>query len=94
MALVIEHGTYPLLRLMIKICSYDIMKLEADKSLKIFHVHSNLMGFFSPFIIWKFCVIQHFIYIVLFYPVRVDDNLLKDHFSAFFLDSFAGQPCG
>lgn len=46
MALVIEHGTYPLLRLMIKIFSYDTMKLEADKSLKIFHVPSTLMGFF------------------------------------------------
>lgn len=59
------------------------MKLEADKSLKIFRVHSTLMGFLSPFIIWKFCVIQHFIYIVLFYPVRVDDNLLKEHLSVF-----------
>lgn len=48
--LVIEHIRV-LFRTMIKICSYDAMKLVADKSLKIFYVHSTLMGFFPPFII-------------------------------------------
>lgn len=93
MALVIEHVRV-LLRIMIKICSYDAMKVEADKSLKTFHAHSALMGFFSPFIIWKFCVIQHFICIVLFYPVKADNNLLKEHSSVFPWIPLQASPLG
>lgn len=47
-ALIIEHIRV-LFRTMIKICSYDAMKLVADKSLEIFYVHSALMRFFSTF---------------------------------------------
>lgn len=68
MALVIEHGTYPLLRLMIKIFSYDTMKLEADKSLKIFHVPSALMGFFHLLSFESF--VWYSILFILFYSIQ------------------------